>query len=193
MPGDRRTLDARDDQDEATLLRAARAGDPSALERLLAPYERPLYRLCLGVLRHAEDAEDAVQETVLRALRGIGRFRADSSVHTWLYRIAVNVCLERKRSRRPVGGSDELQREPCVSLPFPDESLVDRLQVLEALQALPPRQRIMLLLKEVDGCTAAEIARVMRCSERRVYHELHLAHRTLAQWRRDAAEEEGSL
>ena len=82
------------------LVAAARARDRLALERLLTPHERPLYTLCLGILRNRDDAEDAVQEAFLRALRAMPTFRGDSSVRTWLQRIAVNVCLDWKRARR---------------------------------------------------------------------------------------------
>src|SRR6266536_3146105 len=78
---------------EATLLQAGRAGDRAALEQLLALHKRPLYALCRGMLGHADDAEDAVQETFLRALRALPQFRGDAAFRTWLFRIAVNFCL----------------------------------------------------------------------------------------------------
>src|SRR6476469_3974980 len=85
---------------EAALLRAARAGDAEALERLLAPHRRPLFVLCLGILGHPEDAEDAAQETFLRALRSLPYFREDAAFRTWLFRIGVNVCLKHKGAHR---------------------------------------------------------------------------------------------
>src|SRR5437016_1468173 len=92
---------------EAALLRAGQAGDRAALERLLAPHKGPLFALCYGILGDADDAEDAAQETFLRVLRGLARFRGDASFRTWLFRIAVNLCLNWKRDRRPTEPLDE--------------------------------------------------------------------------------------
>src|SRR5215467_10388084 len=96
-----------EDSEETLLLQAGQAGDRAALARLLAPHERRLYMLCRGILGHAQDAEDAVQETYLRALRALPGFRRDAPFRTWLFRIAVNVCLDWKRARRPTEPWDE--------------------------------------------------------------------------------------
>src|SRR5438094_2833262 len=145
---------------ESQLLRAGQAGDRTALEQLLVPYERPLYALCRGMLGHADDAEDAVQETFLRALRGLPAFRGDAAVRTWLFRIAVNLCLEWKRARRPTEPWEEQRAAPPTTSP---EAIVVRdLRVLEALHALLPRHRAILLLKELEGWSIAEIGPAMR-------------------------------
>jgi RNA polymerase sigma-70 factor (ECF subfamily) len=86
---------------EAALIRAALAGDRAALEQLLGPHRRSVVAVCYGILGNAEDAEDAAQETFLRALRGLARFRGDSAFRSWLIRIALNLCFSRKRSRHP--------------------------------------------------------------------------------------------
>src|SRR5260370_14257289 len=98
---------------EAALLRAGRAGDPAALEQLLALHQRSLFVLCQGILGHPDDAEDAVQETFLRALRGLHTFRGDAAFRTWLFRIAVNICLRWKATaeRRAATGPAELWDE----------------------------------------------------------------------------------
>lgn len=176
---------------ESHLLRAGRAGDRAALERLLVPYERPLYALCRGILGHADDAEDAVQETFLRALRALPAFRGDSAVRSWLYRIAVNICLDRKRSHPSTEPWDE-ERMPVSSSSASPESLALRhLRVSEALGSMLPRQRVVLLLKELEGWSVPEIAAAMRWNEKRVYNELYKARRALAEWRlRDETEGE---
>ena len=176
---------------ETQLLRAGQAGDRTALEQLLVPYERPLYALCRGILGHADDAEDAVQETFLRALRALPAFRGDAAVRSWLYRIAVNVCLDRKRSYQPTEPWDE-ERSPAVSHAGSPESIALRhLHLMEALGCLLPRQRVILLLKELEGWSVGEIAVAMRWNEKKVYNELYRARRVLADWqRRDAAEGE---
>src|SRR5438309_10773943 len=86
---------------DAALVRAGLAGDLTALEQLFRPHERSLVALCHGILGNAEDAEDAAQETFLRALRALSRFRGDAAFRSWLFRIAINLCLEWKRSRHP--------------------------------------------------------------------------------------------
>jgi hypothetical protein len=89
---------------EAALLREGLAGDRAALEQLLALHKRSLYALCLGILSHPEDAEDAVQETFLRALRALPGFRGEASFRTWLGRIALHLSFCWKASRLPLHG-----------------------------------------------------------------------------------------
>jgi RNA polymerase sigma-70 factor, ECF subfamily len=167
---------------QSALLRAAQAGDRAAAELLLAPHERPLFSLCYGILGHAEDAEDAVQETFLRALRALRDFRGEAAFRTWLYRIAVNICLEWKRSRRPAEPWEE-QRSPTPESGSPEAIALGRLQMREALAALMPRHRAILLLKEREGWTMAEIGAVLGCNTKRVEHELSRARQALAAWR----------
>jgi RNA polymerase sigma-70 factor (ECF subfamily) len=176
---------------ESQLLRAGQAGDRAALEQLLVPYERPLYALCRGILCHADDAEDAVQETFLRALHALPTFRGEAAVRSWLYRIAVNVCLDRKRSYQPTEPWDEEQSPATPCAGSPESIALRHLRLMEALGCLLPRQRVILLLKELEGWRVAEIAVAMRWNEKKVYNELYKARRVLADWqRRDAAEGE---
>jgi RNA polymerase sigma factor (sigma-70 family) len=168
---------------EARLLPAARAGDRAALEQLLAPHERSLYVLCRGILGHAQDAEDAVQETFLRALAALSHFRGDAPVRAWLFRIAVNVCLEWKRSHRPTEPWDATEGLPAEAA-SPEAIVLRQMRVMEALQALLPRHRAILLLKELEGWSLAEIAAALRWNTDRVKNELSRARRALADWRR---------
>jgi RNA polymerase sigma-70 factor, ECF subfamily len=174
---------------EARLLRDAQAGDPAALERLVARHKRPLFALCYGFLGHAEDAEDAVQETFLRALRALPRFRGDATLRTWLFRIAVNTCLnwKRDRSRDPAsdraGALDEDYSPTLLATDSPETIALRHLQVLEALRALLPRHRAILLLKEREGWSLAEIAAALGWKEKRVERELSRARHALAAWR----------
>jgi RNA polymerase sigma-70 factor (ECF subfamily) len=171
---------------DSALLMMGRAGDRNALEMLLSRHEPELLRLCRGVLGRRDDADDAVQECFLRALRSLHRFREDSSVRTWLYRIAINVCLEWKRSR---GFAIEGLAEDSTALhPSPEASTLLRLRLAEALGSLLPRQRIVILLKESHGLSVAEIALAMGWSAARVQNELYRARKQLAAWR--LAEEE---
>jgi RNA polymerase sigma-70 factor, ECF subfamily len=176
---------------ERALLRAGRAGDLAALERLLALHKRSLYALCRGILGHAEDAEDAVQETFLRALRGLSRFRGDAAFRTWLFQIAVNLCLDWKASRRPAEPWDEEQCGLVSEAPSPEAIALRRMRISEALSSLLPRHRALILLKAREGWSVAEIAVAMRWNEKRVENELSKARRALAEWRQSADEGDG--
>ena len=174
---------------EQALLRAGQAGDLHALEQLLALHKRSLYALCRGILGHAEDAEDAVQETFLRALRGLARFRGDASFRTWLFHIAVNLCLDWKASRRPAEPWDEEEVRLAAAAPSPEAIALRRARISEALSSLLPRHRALLLLKVREGWSVAEIAAAMHWNEKRVENELARARRALVEWRRRSAAE----
>jgi RNA polymerase sigma-70 factor (ECF subfamily) len=180
---------------EAALLRAGRTGDRDALERLVALHHRTLLALCYSILGHAEDAEDAVQETFLRALRALPGFRGDATVRTWLCRIAVNVCRNWKRDRRRDPASpgaqpwDEERTSPSPPFSSPEALALRHLQIMEALSILRPSQRAVLLLKEREGWSMAEIAAALGWNEKRVGNELYRARRALVEWRRRAASE----
>src|SRR5918911_5775153 len=98
--------------DPRLLLAAAQAGDERAFRRLVEPYRRVLEVHCYRMLGSVQDAEDVLQETLLRAWRSLDRFERRASVHTWLYRIATNACLD-ELERRP--------RQAALVQPFPDE------------------------------------------------------------------------
>jgi len=174
---------------EAALLQAGQAGDRSALDELLALHERRVLAVCRGILGHAEDAEDAVQETFLRALRGLPRFREDAPFRIWLLRIAVNLCLDWKASRRPTEPWDEEQFSRTCAAPSPEAIALRRIRITDALSSLLPRHRALLLLKVREGWSVAEIAVAMRWNEKRVENALSKARRALAEWRRRSADE----
>jgi RNA polymerase sigma-70 factor (ECF subfamily) len=154
--------------DAAALVAAAQAGDERAFRALVEPYRRALEVHCYRMLGSIHDAEDVAQETLLRAWRALDRFERRSSVHTWLYRIATNACLDEleRRPRRP---------EPVLE-PYPDERLDEaqipvadpaaryaqregmELAFLTAIQWLPGRQRAVLVLRDVLGWTGPEVA-----------------------------------
>lgn len=189
------------------VLSRARAGDKGAFGELTEPFQRELQLHCYRVLGSVQDAEDLVQETLLAAWRGLDRFEGRASLRAWLYRIATNRCLNalRGRARRPseVPASalerPELSRrsEPDWLQPYPDvllEDLPDRalgpearyqaresieLAFVSALQHLPPRQRGALLLRDVLGFTAAEVADMLDSSEASVRGALQRARATL--------------
>jgi RNA polymerase sigma-70 factor (ECF subfamily) len=165
------------------LVRAAQAGDREALDGLVRRYQRVLFVLCFGLLRNADDAEDAVQEAFLRALRALPRFRREASARTWLSRIAVNVCREWQRARRrrhevaPLDRIDDLA-EPLASACAELEA-IQQLAVARALDDLPARQREIFLLHVWEGWTVLEIAASLRWAPWRVNGELKKCYRAL--------------
>src|SRR5690349_23949438 len=105
---------AHTDNDQRALMAAAQAGDERAFRALVEPLRRPLEVHCYRMLGSLQDAEDVLQETLLRAWRRLDRFERRSSVHTWLYRIATNACLD-ELERRP--------RQAALVQPFPEQLL----------------------------------------------------------------------
>ena len=173
--------------DEKALLKRASEGDQGAFGELVEPYRPELRAHCYRILGSLHDAEDALQDALLRAWRGLPRFEGRGSVRSWLYTIASNAALDitRHKSRRelPVsfgpaaGVGTEVEaavRDPVWLEPYPDLWLTGaagsspearyeqresvELAFLTALQRLPPRQRAVLLLRDVIGFSVAEIS-----------------------------------
>lgn len=189
---------------DATLERA-RAGDEEAFRALTDPYRRELQVHCYRILGSVQDAEDMVQETLLAAWRGLADFEGRASLRSWLYRIATNRCLNalRDSGRRPQdvlgsnppAGAPEPTRwgEPIWLQPYPDsllEGLPDRAQGPDAryetkeavglafvsgLQRLAPQQRAVLVLRDVLGYRAAEVAEMLDSTEASVNSALQRA------------------
>ena len=185
-------------------LEAARGGDEGAFERIVEPYRRELQAHCYRMLGSVHDAEDALQETLLRAWRGLSGFEGRSSLRAWLYRIATNVSLraiERRPTRLlpvdygPAGDPHSEPEEPLMESvwvePYPDDGLKDvrsspdaryeqresvELAFIAALQHLPDRQRAVLLLRDVLGFAPAEIAEALDSTPASVYSALQRAH-----------------
>jgi RNA polymerase sigma-70 factor (TIGR02960 family) len=169
------------------LITRARAGDSEAFRELTEPYRRELQVHCYRMLGSLQDAEDVLQETLLAAWQGLAAFEERSSIRTWLYRIATNRCLNalRSASRRPAKEWDIPQVEPpepsrlgevvwlepypdaliegSIAIPFGPEARYQQTEAISlafvtALQVLPARQRAVLILREVLGYRADEVA-----------------------------------
>ena len=184
---------------------AALADDHGAFERLTAPYAREIHLHCYHMLGSFHDAEDAVQETFLRAWKYFASHQDDASFRAWLYRIATNVCL-RNRARlandrlnvsTALDGIVPTVRPAYHLSPYPD-ALLDQLEAplgnpgteydlyesvqlafLGAVQLLPPRQRAVLILHDVVGFTAAEVANLLDSTTASVNSALNRARATL--------------
>ncbi len=154
--------------DEGKLIRAAQRGDEEAFEQLVRMHEKKIYNLCLRMCGNAEDAAEAAQDTFLALWRGLDGFRQDAALSTWLYRLASNVCIDRlRRGRRTVDGvsldDSETHFEVADRAPTPEQH-VERQEtqrlVNEGLRALPPEYRQVLVLRELNQLSYAEIAEV---------------------------------
>ncbi|MGH3076839.1 MAG: sigma-70 family RNA polymerase sigma factor [Gaiellaceae bacterium] len=182
---------ARTTATEPELLAAARDGDEDAFARLVEPHRRELHAHCYRMLGSVHDAEDALQDALLRAWRGMSAFQGRSSFRTWLYRVATNACLDAiaRRSNRmlpidygPAADPHDGAGEPLASSlwiePYPDtmvgledgysgpEARYEQREAVElafvaALQHLPARQRAVLVLREVLGFSAREVAETL--------------------------------
>jgi RNA polymerase sigma-70 factor (TIGR02960 family) len=193
-----------------TVLARARAGDGEAFRELTGPYRRELQLHCYRILGSVQDAEDMLQETLLAAWRGLDQFEERASMRAWLYKIATNRCLNALRAtgRRPAAVAryqwsapppePTRRAEPLWLQPYPDVLLDDlpdtapgpeaRYETKEALalafvaglQRLPPRQRAVLVLRDVLGYPAAQAADMLQASEVSVNSALQRARVTLA-------------
>jgi RNA polymerase sigma-70 factor (TIGR02960 family) len=199
------------------LLARAQAGDGDAFGQLVGPYLRELQVYCYRVLGSLQDAEDALQDTLLSAWQGLAGFQGRASVRTWLYRVATSRCLDALRSARrrpptsaPPAGLDPPEPTRVGELlwlePYPDvllEGLADRapgpearyqareaisLAFITALQLLPPRQRAALILRDVLGFPAREAARILDTSQESVTSALKRARAALERHQRSAGQ-----
>ena len=192
------------------LLARAQAGDGEAFGQLVDPYRRELQVHCYRILGSVQDAEDALQDTLLSAWQGLAGFEGRASVRTWLYHVATSRCLDalRSASRRPLMSAPPPGLDPPEPTrlgevlwlePYPDvllEGLPDsapgpdaRFEALEsvslafitALQLLPPRQRAVLILRDVLGFHASETAQILDTTQESVTSALKRARASLQQ------------
>lgn len=175
------TPEKQEPAEDETLLQRALAGETIALDRLLSPYQPALYSLCRNMLGHAEDAEDAVQETYLRAIRALPKFRRDANVYSWLFRIAINVCLNGKRARGKTVPL-ETASDRAIAQASPETATLTRVEIDQALAVLSLRQRTVFLLREQEGWSVPEIAAALQCTHRRINNELYQTRRALEAW-----------
>jgi RNA polymerase sigma-70 factor, ECF subfamily len=195
---------------EEELLAAARKGDQDAFGRMAELYRRELLAHCYRMLGSHADAEDALQEALLRAWQGMHRFEGRSSLRSWLYRIATNTCLRaiERRPKRvlpidygpaadPHDALADAVNDPVWLEPYPDTSLGleglagpearyeqregVELAFIAALQNLPARQRAVLILRDVLGFSAKEAATVLETSSVSVDSALQRAHKTVGE------------
>ncbi|MGE5837268.1 MAG: sigma-70 family RNA polymerase sigma factor [Acidobacteriota bacterium] len=176
---------ARSPTDEE-LLASARRGDAAALEALLVRYQPHLYRFGLRMCGNVEDAGDVAQESLISMAQSVRAFRGDSSVSSWLYTIARRFCIKKRRRSKfapareesiDASGNDAAQHlaDPA---PTPEQTATNRelaAALTRAVDALDPPQREVLVLRDVEGLSAPEVARILGISVDAVKSRLHRA------------------
>jgi RNA polymerase sigma-70 factor (ECF subfamily) len=186
--------DGEESSEYVDLVRTAAAGDRDAMERLLMRAQEVAFRFSLLVCGHPDDAEDVMQDALLKTYRYVHRIREPQAFRTWLYRTVRNACLMKRRRRAgepahlvSVEQGELREGEPVdVQDPSrrPDELaanawLGERLQT--ALRMLPPAYRVVVVLREVEGLSTREVASVLKISEDNVKTRLHRARILLRQ------------
>ena len=180
-------------RDERALLEASRAGDSAAVEELVRSYQGRVYGFAMRMCRNAEDAKDILQETFLGMIRSIREFRGESKFTTWLYRIASNACLKKRRrgvfepepeqelsldDLMPRAGPDGRKPEIADWSEDAERALLrgELSQQMEAaIDRLPPEYKIVLVLRDVEGFSAEETAEMLKLSVPAVKSRLHRA------------------
>ena len=168
------------------LLAAARQGDVAALETLLIRYQPHLYRFGLRMCGNADDAGDVAQESLISMARSLRDFRGDSSVSSWLYTIARRFCIKKRRRSKFAPAREESLDAPSVHAakrladhaPSPEQAATNRelaAALTRAIDALDPSQREVLVLRDVEGLSASDVAKVLRISVQAVKSRLHRA------------------
>ena len=156
------------------LLQAAQDGDLDAFEALVRRHQAAVYRVAFRMLRSEVDAQDATQDTFVRAWRGLERFRRDSAMSTWLYRIVTRRCLDVIAARRR---TEDLQIQLDAGVdPADTAEQRDRLRaVTRAIAGLPGEQRAALVLREFEGLSYDQVADVLNTSVPAVKGRIHRA------------------
>ena len=163
--------------DEAQLIERAKSGEIPAFRELMERHQVTIFRTAFDMMGNRHDAEDVTQEVFLKVHRGLGRFRAESKMSTWLYRITINACHDHmsRRSFQTTRPADHLERVNSSAPLFhgggdvtPDRSAESELiarHVEQALSMLSPRERSIFVLRHYHDLTMKEIAVVLRISE----------------------------
>lgn len=181
-------MNEKEKKQEQISIAALKAGDRAEFARLVDQYSNMVYRLGMRILNNPQDAEDALQETFLKAFRSIKNFKEQSSISTWLYRIATNEALMMIRKRKPEINQVDLQKEDdsesYESLEIVDweklpedrllsDEVVDVLD--ESVRKLTPALRVVFVLRDIEGLSVSETAGILNLSEAAVKTRLSRA------------------
>jgi len=173
-----------------SLISAAQAGDAAAFRELVSLHQEPILRFCIHWLRDASDAQEAAQDTFVRAWQALDRFENRGRFTHWLYRIALNVCRDRHKSkasrqRRETASLGGGESPLACHRPAPDEVLArsgDLQKLQRGIALLPERLRVVLILCAQEGLSHEECAEVLNCSSRAIEGRLYRARKELLDW-----------
>jgi RNA polymerase sigma-70 factor (ECF subfamily) len=176
--------------DDREVVRRVQAGDSEAFGVLVEKYKRKTFRLAYGVLRDQEEALDVAQEAFVKAFRSLPKFKGDSAFYTWLFRITMNLSLDRKRQRvaraKSLGADDvppeEWERTAVATDVSPDDEAASaerRARIARALDTLPEHHRSIIILSDIEGLSYREIADVLGIPMGTVMSRLHNARKRL--------------
>jgi len=170
------------DLDDTTLVVRAREGDVRAFSVLAERHQGVLYRLALRLVGNSDDAQDALQDSLLDMWRRLDRFRGDSAFTTWAYRIVTNRCLDLLRRRRTTVPVEEIEDRLASPVTTEHTAEVDAglVALRAALLTLPDEQRACFVLRELEGLGYTEIAEITGATETAVRGRIHRARTTLA-------------
>ena len=173
--------------DDAILVRAAQDGDIDAFEAIVRRHQAAVYRVARRMLGSSADAQDVTQDTFVRAWRHLGRFRSDSAVSTWLYRIVTRRCLDLIATSRPTEHLDE-DLQTSGTDPSENAEQRERLRAItHAIAMLPAEQRAALVLREFEALSYQDVADVLGTTVPAIKGRIHRARITVlnqtAPWR----------
>jgi RNA polymerase sigma-70 factor (ECF subfamily) len=178
--------------EEKELVEMARAGDVKAFELLIEGCEKKVFNIAYRMIANYEDASELAQEVFIKAFKSIGKFKGDSLFSTWIYKITTNVCLDeiRKRKNRKVISLDEnivyegneIKRQLKDEEPGPEikaESNEIKKAVKESINELPEDYKTVIILRDIQGFSYEEIARIISCPEGTVKSRINRARQAL--------------
>ena len=179
-------------EEDRAAVEACQHGEREAFGRLVERYQRDVYRLCYRYVNNHHDANDMAQEVFLKAYRALGKFRGESAFSTWLYRIAVNTCLNFRAARRP--DAEPLHDSLPDSGPGAGAGVLTRERerlVREAVSRLPDKQRTTVILKIYQELTHEEVAVIVGSSvgtvKANLFHAMNNLRKQLAGGALDSA------
>lgn len=180
------------------LLKKAQQGDADAFEQLVAPYEQKIYALCLRLLAHREDAQDAAQETMLRLYRALVSYRGEAQLGTFIYRVTANTCMDALRRRNvraceSLEALDDVGVVPVDDSPGPEETILraeENERLSRAIDALSDEMRLPLVLREIQALSYEEVAQTLGLEMGTVKSRIHRAREKLARMLSGEVQEE---